>query len=515
LGVAGTDTATYPEAMLAPVAMLLGFAQLAPSTGDARAYVQTFLAGLEALDKGEHDAAAGMFEVAGEAEPSAPVWRVHAAVAHLRAGRTERARDLAREALAAGYPLSDLAAIDQALAPSDDEHGRKSEGASIVSAHNPNAKMVAVSLPGPVARDVRDPGDTGQRRIARGPSLKDGPAVERVHIRDSDDAVLAAFGSGWQRFDLERLRFTSTDVDYANRDQVQWHRPSVQGPDNLLRDKILDLVGIRGDLDADAVVLGPRRDHWLVFQVISPLGPGSEQDLLSVVDLDARQVLARLGRFSDEGIGPLTYWPPWYSPDATTLAVAAEWGASIEVFDTDDWTRRWCVGERTAWGEVEQLVLSLPNERRLYAFDSGLQCLKVCEVFNLENGRVLFRGRDHDLITVDGTSDDSIVVAQSLTKRSALIVLDGTDFSPLYEAWLSSDDQRLVTTVHAADGTFDSIPPHPRDLLLAGATSMGATQAELAPWLLDPLHVRSFARDTDRVARRVPLSRLRVVTEAK
>jgi hypothetical protein len=95
-------------------------------------------------------------------------------------------------------------------------------------------------------------------------------------------------------------------------------------------------------------------------------------------------------------------------------------------------------------------------------------------------------------------------------------VLDGADFSPLYEAWLSRDDEeRLVTTVLAADGTFDSIPPHPRDLFLAGATSMGATQAELAPWLLDPLHVRSFARDSDRVTRRAPLSRLRVVTEVK
>jgi hypothetical protein len=502
--------------MLVPTVLLVVLTQERHSGVVPRTYLESFTGGMEALDNGEHDVAASMFELAGEREPNAPVWRIHAAVAHLRAGRAVRARALAREALMAGYPVSDLIAIDQSLALDVDEHGPTGERSPTIPPDDPSTRMVTVALPGPVTSDERFAGDPRRRRNSRGSSLKDGPAVERVHVRDSDDAVLAWLGRGWRRFDREQLRFVAAELDDERHDQQRWRRPSVQGPDDLLRDKILDLVGIGGELDADAVVLGPRRDHWLVFQVVAPLGPGSEEDLLSVVDFDASRVLARLGRFSDDGLGPLTYWPPRYSPEANTLAVAAEWGASIEVFDTRDWSRRWGVAERTAWGEVEQLVLSLPNERRLYAFDSGLQCERVCEAFDLTDGRVLFRGRDHDLITMDGTSDDQIVVAQSLTKRSALVVLDGTDFSPLYEAWLSRDDaERLVTTVLAADGTFGSIPPHPRDLVLAGATSMGATQAELAPWLLDPLHVRSLARDSDRVARRVPLSKLRVVTEVK
>ncbi|MEM6675719.1 MAG: WD40 repeat domain-containing protein [Planctomycetota bacterium] len=82
-------------------------------------YLARFQNAMEAFDGGEFAAAAYLFEMAGKLEESAPVWRVHAAVALKRVRRDEEAQAFAVEALRHGYPLSDLRAIDPSLVPGE------------------------------------------------------------------------------------------------------------------------------------------------------------------------------------------------------------------------------------------------------------------------------------------------------------------------------------------------------------------------------------------------------------
>jgi len=496
--------------MLVAASVLLGLVQEAQSGVDSRVYLESFLSGVVALDAGQHDVATRMFELAGEAAPDAPVWRVHAAVAHARAGRAERARTFAAEALAAEYPLSDLAAIDPTLALPEDKRLSTGEATPNVSTEDSNTTSVAVALPPPVTRSDDELRIGQPRRIAHGPSRVAGPEVERVHVRDSDDAVLAWVDDRWRRFDLEGLDFAEPGGNDVLPHKRNWNRPRMQPPNTALRNRVFALVGKNGGDEEEPIVLTPKGDAWLVFQTASTFDNGTERDLLNVVNHAGATVVARLGMRTDL-MGPVSLWPPYFSPNSSALAVSGWWGASIHVFDTHDWSLRWQVDPRVGKGTSGSCAFSIANDRRLYAVDSCLINTHLCEVYDLTSGAILFRGEDAGMLTIDGTGDDRYVVAQSVERPSALIVLDGADFSPLYEAWLSrGDDERLVTTILAADGTFDSIQPQPRDLVVVGRKSIGASQAELAPWLLDPLHVRSLVRDTDRAPRRVPLARLRV-----
>jgi len=196
------------------------------------------------------------------------------------------------------------------------------------------------------------------------------------------------------------------------------------------------------------------------------------------------------------------------------LAVSGWWGASLHVFDTRDWTRRWEVGPRGDKGTSGGCSLSIPNERRLYAMDSCYLNTHLCECHDLRSGAVLFRGEDLGCMTMDGTSDDRLVVAQSVLRPSAVLVLDGRDFARLFETWLRPDAEGTTVPISfGVDGTYDGVAHGPRDLVAAADPALGASPAAAAPWLLDPLHVRTLCNDSDRSPRRVPRALLRARTE--
>jgi hypothetical protein len=478
---------------------------------DGSPYHRTFADALAALDAGDNEAAAQWFARAGESAPDAPVWRVHAAVAHVRAGRADQARTLARAALERGYDVSDLAAIEPALVPPDEELARVVERTASAETKQ---RLALVTLP---ERPPRPTGDssktthaarTSTRPLALCPSVAPGPFIKEVHVRDADDALFACIDGGWRRLDLERLQLVPPDGDAALVGADPWARPRLQPPDTVVRDRIFALVGQRGGEEVVPITLSPKGDSWLYFQTAGPFDSGEECDLLNVVDRDVTRVVATLGRTTDV-IGPISLWPPYFSPSGDILAVSGLWGASLHVFDTRDWSRRFDVAPRVDKGTSGGCDLSLPNERRLYAVDHCGINTHLCEVYDLATGVLLFRGEEHGYMTIDGTSDDRIVLASSVERPSAIVVLDGRDFSPVLDVWVTTGAEgQLVTATHAVDGTFDSIPPFARDLVLVGDASLGASQAALAPWLLDPLHVRSMARDTDRAPRPVPLALL-------
>ncbi|MEM9380923.1 MAG: hypothetical protein AAGB93_13300, partial [Planctomycetota bacterium] len=303
---------------------LLGASGSAAPQGATEEYAARFGRAMVHFDLGSFERAAAGFEAVGALAPGAPVWRIHAARALALAGDAEAARGLVREALALGYPPSDAVAIDPAWAP-------------LVAA--------APDVDGPWVR-IGPIGSTSKATI---PKDEIGP----VRVRPEDDALLVLVGDTWHRWDPATCRLEASTgartVGGRRAALREWSVPALDVPtDAWLRTRALDLVGIRGDLDPDPVLRTPDGRHLLVFQYISPLKrtkPGAK-DLLAVVDASGERVVARLGADHGELIGPCTLWPPHFSPSGGTLAVSGEWGAPIEVFDTEDWSLRWRVGSR-------------------------------------------------------------------------------------------------------------------------------------------------------------------------
>jgi hypothetical protein len=467
-------------------------------------YEVLFRSAVAALDAGELARATKGFEEAGALAPDAPVWRVYVALGHLRAGDAATARALAREALERAYPASDLVAIEPELLPTDVADVPPSELGKDGARSEHARTGVALVLPPPLAPVD---GERGQHRIARGPTRHRGPEVRAVHVRDSDDAVFVQIGDGWRRLDLERLVVHPPDGDMALVGAQPWAKPKMQPPDTAVRDRIFALVGRDAAEERVPITLAPRGDAWLYFQEAG--FQGTVGDILNVVDKEVTRVVASLARPTD-GMGPISYWPPYFSPSGEVLAVSGWWGASLHVFDARDWSRRWEVGPRVDKGTSGGCHVSLPNENRLYAIDSCGINTHLCECYDLRTGAVLFRGEDLGFMTMDGMSDDRFVVSSSVMRPRAVQVLDGRDFTPLLETWFTlGEGGALLPITFAADGTFDAIAPAANDLVAVGEPSLGASPAAVAPWLLDPLHVRTFYRDTDRAARPVPRSLLR------
>ena len=482
------------------VAMQLGAAaSTEPQAVAQSAYVSCFTSGVQALDAGQWLRAAGAFESAGEAAPDAPVWRVHAAFSRLRAGDVVAARALARAALERGYPLTDLAAIAAELVPDADHTGRQ---AGDTATTRPATTGVPVALGGPISTPTA-PG-LPQRLRAPGPSKRKGPSVTSVWIRPTDDAAFVRFGAGWIRLELARLELRTGDDPVERPVGDPWSEPRMQPPDTELRDRIVALAGAEGGPEQVPIVSSPSGDAWLYFQTAGGLSPGSPADVLAVVDAKATRVIARLGTPTDFGMGPYSLWPPYFSPGGSVLAVSGWWGASLHVFDTRDWSRRWDVPSRVDKGTSGGCDLQIPNERRLYAMDECELNSHLCECYDLASGEVLFRGKDAGLMQMAGSSDDIVVIARSTVRPNAVTLLDGRDFTHLCDVWVVASQGEFVTAAHAVDGTFDHVAPGPSELAVVGTVGRFVSQHDAAPWLLDPLHVRSIRMDTDRAPRLVP-----------
>lgn len=79
-----------------------------------------------------------------------------------------------------------------------------------------------------------------------------------------------------------------------------------------------------------------------------------------------------------------------------------------------------------------------------------------------------------------------------------LVVFDGDDFNSLHEVTLSRQ-----TAVIAVDETHATLLSS-NARVIASPGKLSESDFEMAPWLLNSLHVRTIHRDEDRSARRVP-----------
>ncbi|MEM9380954.1 MAG: hypothetical protein AAGB93_13465, partial [Planctomycetota bacterium] len=210
----------------------------------------------------------------------------------------------------------------------------------------------------------------------------------------------------------------------------------------------------------------------------------------------------------DDGelIGPCTLWPLHFSPSGGTLAVSGEWGALIEVFDTEDWSLRWRVGSRVSRGTSGRCVLRMPNEGRLYASDSTRINDHLCAVYDLRSGAPVYDAGADGFRSIDGTSDDRVVIGLRAESARPLVLLDGGDFSEVVSVGLERARHGGIGSICVgADGTFDRIPRGDPALSVEWSDSHLRCTA-LAPWLLDPLHLRTALADSDRAPRRIPRS---------
>ncbi|MEM1450948.1 MAG: hypothetical protein AAGI22_17650 [Planctomycetota bacterium] len=404
---------------------LLGTVASAASHAPSEEYASRFGRAMLHFDLGSFDRAVAGFEAAGELAPDAPVWRIHAARALTLAGDAEAGRALVREALELGYPPSDALAIDPSWAP------------LVAAAPEVAGPWIEVEAFGPTFTETK-------RSNTIGP----------VRVRTEDDALLVLVGDSWHRWDPATCRIEAPaeggTVGGRRAALREWSVPPLDVPtDASLRARTLDLVGIRGTLDPDPVLWATDGRHLLLFQFLSPLEEteATAEDLLTVVDATGTRVVARLGVDHGALIGPMTLWPPTFSPSGDTLAVSGEFGAPIEVFDTDDWSLRWSIGSRVSRGTSGRCVLRMPSEGRLYASDSTRINEHLCAAYDLRTGSRLFDAGAAGFLSIDGTSDDRVVIGLRPKRSRPLVLLDGRDFSEVLSVGLEPPRRGGIASV--------------------------------------------------------------------
>lgn len=441
------------------------------STPESALYVSEFLAAVERLDAGEEADAAAAFVKAGRLAPDAPVWRVHAAVSLARCQRADEAAALAAEALRLGYPASDLIAIDPAIA-------RR----ALAAIGDADLAVLANSV------EIKYP--TLDR-------ARSGPPVEGLHIERGEDVVHLQLRRKWMRWSMSTLKLLPANARSRIRISDADPAPNLVRPDGETRQRILFLLEYPTDLCKDPIILSPLGNHWLIGRDIDPLS-SRETGYITVVDRKVTRVVKEI-EFASESMPPMVVWPPVFAPDGRTFAASGWYGAPLDVFDTSTWDRRWHIPAVSATkGANGERFLSIPNDGRLYSYDSSSGYEHLCSIFALNDGRELLDGEARGFFMIAGTADDSRAVAVRSRSPNVLIVVDGEDFSPLYEVTFSRQ-----TAVIATDGTYATLL-FPNARVTASPGKISASDFEMAPWLLDPLHVRTIHRDENRAARRLP-----------
>lgn len=226
--------------------------------------------------------------------------------------------------------------------------------------------------------------------------------------------------------------------------------------------------------------------------------------VLRVLDPDATQVVCALGGepvgVPDNDRQGTWHALPWHVPSAQRLiTIDPTERNTLVAYDTESWSVPWTVaryqgayrhcevdvrGELVAvrWldGETADLVDARDGSIRFHGERLGFSKLGV----RPGGGRVVGQG-DYELYVFD---EDALRP-------------DPDGGEPLVALWLHQGE--LV--VAALDGTWSLRPGalDPLSRVLIGERLIGAR--DLAPWLLDPLHVRTLAQDQDRAPRRVPL----------
>lgn len=532
---------------------------------------------LDALDVGRPAEAARGFAAAGELAPDAPVWRVHAGVALGRTGGTAAARRMFHEALARGYPPSDLAALDPLGACVVSEGAfdlSLRESWSVVTAHG----LTAFRGDTRSARFVPSPGGTAGRAthlIGHFETL--GESGDRYHIDsyavDPATGVVTVVERPWAQGFVARYPHPLT----FRNDHEPWPRaiPLVRAlRSGLLADGLEwvdDTTPTLHALEQDELVhrVVDTRGHRREPQTLrfsrqawagTPALPAAIASDVVALTVDDKAALARV----DTVLGQLRHGPRrlWHitAPGAPTdglhvtflvrpvareaALVLLDLGAGAVIAELAlprEWNTLGAVADVLAGADIahdastETFVVSLRlGDGAVVAFDSRAGHMRWQRTFprsvegaaearptvSLRGPLCLLRGVGglHDVLldTFDGTvrldasrrgleqvrlSDDlAFIVAQG---EDALFVFDGRDrgapFEPLLTLWRHGKGYVGA----ACDGTWTV----PESALATARVLIDDTlvpAAPLAPWLLDPLHVRSLGADEDKAPRRFP-----------
>ncbi|MEM1450945.1 MAG: hypothetical protein AAGI22_17635 [Planctomycetota bacterium] len=559
--------------IVAAIVSTVAFAQDAAPEDD---YVARFERALAAFDRGAYEDAAAAFELAGKLAWSAPVWRVHRAIALERSGDLDGAREEAVEALRRGYPVSDLRAIDSLLLPSDPVE------ADLAPERNAAVLRLGVDA-GPGWGDCRVENDlavwhgrawslvTGeleatQRRrdreivahrihpdgrrepvheLRRNPRWDhvDGSVLEdpftrakasRGHATVSDervasfsmDAVRRGLRSGlWCEASrtLGRPVFLDGARLALEESRPRWDQVGTERVPVLdlarLEVEVVDVAPVESkSLVRDAETLEHVADRLGAplgtsdrvhrFEGVDELvvtrnGDGHEDPML-VLDPADGSVVARPKVAPDAwfsySLGPIVH-----VPEHALLLLSNGSGSTLEAISTRTWEVVW----REPWSSNSGFRRRIRvRGDRVYSYATSPSHTDVHEV---ESGKSIFDGSSTHFTAIDGSDDGRWIAASA---SGALHVLDPITFEPFVELWLEENDggPARVCAV-ATDGTFD-VPVEQlgrTEVLLVGHGLQPA--ADVAPWLWDPLHVRSLRDDADRSSRHVDTKKIARVAQ--
>lgn len=336
-----------------------------------------------------------------------------------------------------------------------------------------------------------------------------GPELEDVR-GDSDGRRMrvSVDGDRWERrrfeVDLDTLSATRLPDEAVVRARAPDQLMALAEASRALRAREWFLPSQRSMVQVRAVTRPGEREPWVLVAHVHGELPhvwqGAACPPLRVLSPEGDEELAvvPIESFKWDKWSPL--WlrilPPLVVPEHDRLVLAYELDATIVALDTSSWTVAWRHEARpTALRRIEA-------RGRLLHVD--LVNSSECELIDVRTGEVRFFGAPLGLERALAGADEAFFVGDG---RDSLFVFaadalrpepDGVE--PAIALWFVYDDLVAV----ALDGTWAL----PTRLLTADARVLVGEElraaAPLAPWLLDPLHVRTAHLDQDLTPRRVP-----------
>ena len=542
--------------------LLLALTLMTPrAAAQESSYVQRFENALAAFDEGHFQSAAERFAAAGELAPGAPVWRVHAGIALARSGDEGAALRELVAALVAGYPPSDLRAIDGRLGElalsrfgeldEDSAHAKDSNTGESARWHQvsgrgrdeipwsaaawdhgellelrrwdpakpetlrPHEFLNAETLEVVVALAPIRPAGLGWRIFADGrreplpdprPRWMDGsgkPANQHYYRELSTTGkplpiLTRGLRSGFWLPSERSVQRATFDTD------GRAIRLSLKGRDGAYTETRLDL-------DYTRQRATPPQLQWtegvsgngITRQVTYSLADGHTELVFETFYLaedfgwldmwrDGEKILHLKMPIAKAPARTVYEEQPVVDPSGRWLALTCVSSPSVVLgFDLQSGTLAW-----TFEGESQSdfyTEVSIHGTRQLVIHGGP----RGAQVLDITNGSVLFDGSAQGLMRLGGSPEGGLLIGVG---QDGLQVLDGITFQPLLSVWPHGSDLALV----ASDTTFVMDAAAVEATLVQVGSALVPARL-VAPWLLDPLHLRTLRADKDRVSRQFPV----------
>ncbi|MEZ6017649.1 MAG: hypothetical protein R3F49_21245 [Planctomycetota bacterium] len=439
------------------VTLLLVAAQLPPPSlpgADApgEGYVERFQAALAALDRGEPVVARAGFLRAGERAPEAPVWRASAGVAAALAGDEAGARALFAAALERGYPATDLAALHPI-------------GAAVAAGHGDEAPSGWLSV---TAGGLRTVG--GDMRYQR----------ERASDPDRFGVVTHLVGHFVQRSGSAPSGSGRPASGHPGANVETYHVDPVTGRVTLVHpaERPGSTQDWRGNYGVSSFGSDDALNPWpRPLPFVRALRTGLLVDEVRASIETSRLVLAGVERVS--GLADEARWVGVVAPRprraAQGGAQAASRGNRIDL-------------ARLMWA-VDDVAVDPRSEAKPALMQMSLDSGALLEFGQALGLTRIFRGPDGAPVVGCGTDATFLLDPEGSAEGRAYVSI-----------WLAGN----CIVAAGCDGTWSFT----EGLQLAAARVFVGDRLmplePFAPYLLDPLHVRSLARDAARAPRRFP-----------